>query len=307
MSDQDLLKLRDMRFLAAVAEAGSMAKAAVELGVTQSAVSQVIAGMEGELGVILFDRHQRGVTPTLYGETLIRRGRAALDEIRTGLQEISVLKHEGTGLIRIGCPETLAASVLPLALATFTKKHPAVIVEVETFSGVEAAAKLLDRSIDLVLARDGPGLDELSASADFHVARLFEDRLRIVVGVASPWAKLKKIQLKHLVDAPWIVLPNGWGEGVLPAAFVAAGLPAPHVVLKTFSIHLRLHLLATGQYVTALPQSVFRLHAKMFGLKDLPIDLPAMPYGVALVTLRDRTLTRTAEQFIQSTASLYAP
>ena len=305
MDIKDHLKLRDMRFLAALAEAGSMAKAAAELGVTQSAVSQVIAGMEAVLGVQLFDRSQRGVTPTIYGEALIRRGRAALDEVRTGLQEVAVLKSEGTGLIRIGCPETLAASVLPLAIETFAKTYPAVTVEVETFTGAEAAGKLLDRSIDLVLARDGPGLEALSGSADFSVLRLFEDKLGIVVGASSRWAKIRKLKLEDLDGAPWIVLPYGWGEGVLPAAFAAKGLPAPHIALKTFSIHLRLHLLATGQYVTALPRSVFRLHADRFGLKELAIDLPPIPYGVALVTLKDRTQTRTVEQFIKSTASLF--
>ncbi len=282
-----------------------MAKAAIELGVTQSAISQVIARLEADLGVQLFDRSQRGVTPTVYGEALIRRGRAALDEVRTGLQEIAFLKSEGMGLIRIGCPETLAASVLPLAIETFTKRFPAVTIEVETFTGAEAADKLSDRSIDLVLARDGPGLAVLSASSDFQVTRLFEDKLRIVVGAHSRWAMLAEPRLNDLADAPWIILPYGWGEGVLPDAFAAEGLPAPHAVLKTFSIHLRLHLVATGQYVTALPHSVFRLHGERFDLKELPIELPALPYGVALVTLKNRTLTRSVDQFIQSTNEIF--
>ena len=300
------LKLRDIRFVVAVAEVGSMAKAAGELGVTQSAVSQVIAGLEADLGVQLFDRSRRGVTPTVYGEALIRRGLAALDEIRTGLEEIDFLKNDGRGVIRIGCPETLAASVLPLALETFSKQLPAVTVEVETFTGAEAADKLLDRSIDLVLARDGPGLNALLNASDFQVTRLFEDKLKIVVGNTSRWAKIRHVSLEDLADAPWIVLPYGWGEGVLPEAFAAKGLPAPHIALKTFSIHLRLHLLATGQYVTALPQSVFRLHADRFGLKELALALPPLPYGVALVTLKNRTLTRTVDQFIQSTTTIFA-
>jgi len=300
------LKLRDIRFVAAVAEAGSMARAAGELGVTQSAVSQVIAGLEADLGVQLFDRGRRGVTPTVYGEALIRRGHAALDEIRTCLQEIDFLKNDGRGVIRIGCPETLAASVLPLALETFSKQFPGVTVEVETFTGAEAADKLLDRSIDLVLARDGPGLDALLNASDFQVTRLFEDKLKIVVGHTSRWAKIRHVRLEDLADAPWIVLPYGWGEGVLPEAFAEKGLPAPHIALKTFSIHLRLHLLATGQYVTALPQSVFRLHADRFGLKELAVSLPPLPYGVALVTLKNRTLTRTVDQFIQSTTAIFA-
>src|SRR4051812_5624324 len=97
------LRLRDLSFIFAVAEHGGMAKAATALGVTQSAVSQVIAGLEADLGVRLFDRSRRGVELTIYGEALIRRGKAAVDELRSGFQEIDFLKHEGAGQIRIGC------------------------------------------------------------------------------------------------------------------------------------------------------------------------------------------------------------
>ena len=266
-----------------------MAKAAAELGVTQSAVSQIMAGMEADLGVRLFDRSRRGVVLTIYGEALIRRGKAAFDELRSGLQEIHFLKNEGAGQIRIGCPETLAASVLPVAMKSFTRKWPGVALEVDTFPGASSAAKLLDRSIDLVLARDGPSLETLAHSDDFKVTRLFEDRL-CVVGAQSPWAQLANVKLDDLADAPSIMLPYGWGEDVIPNAFASRGLAPPHIALKTYSIHLRLHLLLTGRFVSALPKSVLRLQGERFDLKVLPIELPKSPYGVAIVTLREIAL-----------------
>ncbi len=299
------LRLRDLRFVFAVAEAGSMAKAAAELGVTQSAVSQIIAGLEADLGVRLFDRSRRGVVLTIYGEALIRRGKAAFDELRSGLQEIHFLKNEGAGQIRIGCPETLAASVLPVAIASFTKRWPSVALEVDTFPGASSGVKLLDRSIDLVLARDGPSLEALAQSDDFKVTRLFEDRLCVVVGAQSPWAQLDHVTLDDLADAPWIMLPYGWGEDVIPNAFASRGLPPPHIALKTYSIHLRLHLLLTGRFVSALPESVLRLQGERFDLKVLPIELPKSPYGVAIVTLKNRTLIRVVEAFIASTVAQF--
>ena len=301
------LRLRDLRLVFAVAECGSMGKAAARLAVTQSAVSQMIADLEHELGVRLFDRSRRGVAPTIYGQVLIRRGRAAFDELRHGLQEIDYLRNEGTGEIRIGCPETLAASVLPDAIDNFSRRWPGVLLEVETFTGAAAAAKLRDRSIDLVFARDGPGLDALAGSDDFAITKLFEDRLRVVVGAASPWARLRRADLADVAGAPWIVLPYGWGRDVIPQAFALRGLAPPRVALKTFSIHLRLHLLVTGRFVSALPASVLRLHRDRFALKELPIELPRSPYGVAIVTLRNRTLSPVVEHFIRATAAQYAP
>lgn len=299
------LRLRDLNVVFTVAQCGSMAKAAESLRVTQSAVSQMIADVEQELGVRLFDRSRRGVEATIYGQALIRRGKAAFDELRLGIQEIDYLKNEGVGEIRIGCPETLAASVLPSAIDIFSSQWPGVLLEVETFAGDAGAAKLRDRSIDLVLARDGPGLKGLAASDDFNITTLFEDRLSIVVGADSPWASLRQIDLSNLKDAPWIVLPYGWGEDVLPAAFAARGLPPPRIVLKTSSIHLRLHLLATGRFVSALPASVLALHQERFNLKELRIVLPKTPYAVAIVTLKHRTLSPVVDHFIRSTAAQF--
>jgi DNA-binding transcriptional LysR family regulator len=299
------LRLRDLHLVFAVSECGSMAKAGAKLGVTQSAVSQMVAELEEELGVRLFDRSRRGVEPTIYGQVLIRRGKAAFDELRHGLQEIDYLRNEGTGEIRIGCPETLAASVLPTAIETFSRRWPGVLLEVETFTGAAAATKLRDRSIDLVFARDGPGLEALAGSDDFVIMKLFDDRLSVVVGANSRWAELPHADLADVADAPWIVLPYGWGKDVIPNAFRLRGLPPPRIALKTFSIHLRLHLLVTGEFVTALPASVLRLYRERFDLKELPIALPASPYGVAIVTLKNRTLSPVVEHFIRSTAAQF--
>ncbi len=297
------LQLRDLHVVFAVAEHGSMAKAAESLRVTQSAVSQMIAGVEQELGVRLFDRSRRGVEATVYGQALIRRGKAAFDELRQGIQEIEYLKSPHTGEIRIGCPETLAASVLPVAIDMFSSRWPGVLFDVEIFAGDAMAAKLRDRSVDLALIRDGPGLRSLAESEDFKITKLFEDRLSVVVGLNSPWARLRQVDLCDLADAPWIILPYGWGVDLIPRAFGMRGLPPPRTALKSFSIHLRLHLLSTGRFVSALPDSVLRVHQQRFSLKALRIELPRFPYGVAIVTLKNRSLNPIVDHFIRLTAS----
>jgi DNA-binding transcriptional LysR family regulator len=68
------LKLRDLQVFFAVVHCGSMAKAASELGLTQPAVSDIVAGLEQMFSVRLFDRNPRGVAPTIYGHALLKRG-----------------------------------------------------------------------------------------------------------------------------------------------------------------------------------------------------------------------------------------
>src|SRR5579872_1660321 len=85
------LKLRDLHMLLAVVRAGSMAKAAGQLSVTQPAISQAIGDLEATLGVRLLDRGPRGVTPTLFGNALLKRGAEALDALKQGVRDIEFL------------------------------------------------------------------------------------------------------------------------------------------------------------------------------------------------------------------------
>src|SRR5262249_55429612 len=97
------LRLRDLHVLFTVAEQRSMAKAAGELGISQPAVSDVIADLEHSLGVRLFDRSPQGVEPTLYGQALLKRSVAAFDELKQGVRDIQSLADPTTGEVRIAC------------------------------------------------------------------------------------------------------------------------------------------------------------------------------------------------------------
>src|SRR5262249_54187204 len=86
---------------------------------------------------------------------------------------------------------------------------------------------------------------------------------------------------------------------VLQEAFRARGLVMPKAFLTTFSIHFRANLLATGPFLSALPGSHIRLNAERFSLKVLPVDLPRRPWPVAIITLKNRTLSPVVGRFIE--------
>ena len=156
------MRLRDLHVFATTVRLGSMAKAARELGVSQPAVSEVIAELEQLLGVRLLDRTPRGVEPTVYGSALLRRSIAAFDELRQGIRDIEFLSDPTAGELRIGCPESIAAGYLQPVVARFAKTHPRVVLDVDTVNTQSFSPKLRERSLDLVLARGGWPLDEPS-------------------------------------------------------------------------------------------------------------------------------------------------
>ena len=78
----------------------------------------------------------------------------------------------------------------------------------------------------------------------------------------------------------------------------------PKVCLKTLSVHLRANLLASGQFITAFPNSVLDLYARRFELKVLPVDLPIDPWPVVALTLKHRTLSPVVTAFIDCVRSV---
>ena len=158
---------------------------------------------------------------------------------------------------------------------------------------------LLDRGLDLVVARGGQRLAEDNVIDQLKVEVLFDDELVVVTGKQNKWARRRKIDLAELMDDRWILsAPGTWNHVVTVEAFRAQGLPLPNISLKTLSIHLRTDLLANGPYITVMPHSVLLRHRDRFSLKVLPIELPVRPWPVTIVTLKNRTLSPVVERFI---------
>jgi DNA-binding transcriptional LysR family regulator len=274
-----------------------MAKAAAHLAMSQPAVSEAVASLEATLQVRLLDRGPRGIEPTIYGQALLKRGTVVFDELRQGIRDIEYLADPATGEIRIGCPESLAAGFVPVMIDQFSRRHPQV-----TFQVVDAniAAlefrELRERTVDLMLGR----ISKPFADDEINIHTLFDDRLFVVASTESRWARRRKIALAELVDEPWILAPpNNLVRVLFVEAFHAHGLQAPRAKVTSNSINVRMHLLASGRFLTFLAESLLRHNAKRWSLKALQVDLGIQQLPVAVATLRNRTLSPTVQLFIE--------
>src|SRR5258708_10239915 len=125
------LKLRDLHVFSTVVQRGSMAKAAQQLGVSQPAVSEVIADLEHALGVRLVDRSAQGVEPTIYGDALLRRSVTVFDELKQSIRDIEFLSDPTVGEVRVACMESLWFTLLPEAILRFSELYPRVDVHAD--------------------------------------------------------------------------------------------------------------------------------------------------------------------------------
>lgn len=291
------LRLRDLHVLFTVAQRGSMAKAALELGISQPAVSDVIANLERALGVRLFDRSTQGVEPTVFGQALLKRSVAAFDELKQGVRDIEFLSDPARGELRLGCGPATSAVFLQPIIRRFLRVYPHVVLHVtELPPPRRELLELRDRKFDLIFGHWVMSFPHDPLGNDLNVEILFNDPLVVVAGAHNPWARRRKIDLVELINEPWILsAPTSRNYLSVAEAFLACGLAMPKISLVTSSAQVRTQLLADEPYLSTCPKSLADRHS----LKVLPVDLPIAPWSIAIVTLKNRTLSPVVGRFIE--------
>jgi len=174
------MELDDLNVLSsflAVAEERSFTRAAKRVGVSRSALSHAVRGLEERLGVRLLSRTTRSVAPTDAGERVIGRLRPALADVSAVLDEIVGLRDRPAGRVRLVVSPLAASMVLAPKLAAFTRAHPDVVLDVTTTNEVR---------LDLVAGRFDAGihLGEF-IERDMIAVRVSEDQRAAIVGAPS--------------------------------------------------------------------------------------------------------------------------
>jgi len=194
---------------------------------------------------------------------------------------------------------SIAATILPAAMQRFAQKYPRVVLYLDELAILaEQLSGLRDRKYDFTVARLAKPLT--ATEDDLNVEVLFNDRMVLTTGTQNRWARRRKIDLADLVNEPWIMPPpDTWNYARLEEAFKARRLPMPKACIVTLSQQLRVQLIANGPYIVPFQNFSLQLLADHCPIKVLPVDLPSQEAPVALITLKNRTLTPVVERFIE--------
>ena len=298
------LKLRQLNALIAVAKCGSMAKAAESLAISQPVVSKAIAELEQVLGVRLFDRGPHGVEPTVHGRALLMRSHAIFDDLRTSVSELEFLSDPTAGELRIGCEENLATGLLPALIEQVTRRYPRIVFEVALGDPPTLQQRdLLGRKVELAIMRTAT--ENLGEGLEGTV--LYHDRLWIVAGMHSRWAKRRKVSLADLVDERWCLPPAEHPVGSLVAdTFRRAGLMPPTASVTVGSAQCTSSLVAKGQHLGVLGSMFLHFCPPSLRLKVLPAGAIALS-PISVVTLKERTLSPVAQLFNEFAREVVRP
>ena len=288
------IKLRDLHVLLAIVQSGSITKAARQLAISQPVVSKVVADLEQVLGVRLLDRDRHGAEATIYGAALLRRGIAAFDELKQGVKEIEFLKGAACGELRLGASAPMVEGLLPVILNRLQLDHPLLTIDItQSNTGPALYRELRDRNIDLIVGRMNLPIDD-----DLSAEVLFDDPLLVVAGPTNPLLRGRKLELRQLMDEPWILPQASTARTVIEETFAACqlGLPRANVVSNSFALYEA--MLASGPLLAMWPASMLLLGIRRHFVRPLPVLLPDLPRPVGIVTLKRRMAGPLAQLFI---------
>jgi DNA-binding transcriptional LysR family regulator len=244
------LDLNDVVAFLAVARQRSFTRAAAQLGVSQSALSQTIRGLEARLGLRLLTRTTRSVSPTEAGERLLLAAGPRLDEIGAELNALSALREKPSGTIRITAHDHAVTAVLAPALQKLLPEYPDIKIEVVIDYGLtDIAAERFDAGI-----RSGEIVDK-----DMIAVRIGPDLRSAVVGTPEYFTRHPKPQMpQELTSHSCINLRLPTHGGLYAWEFEKAGR--------------ELHVRVAGQLVFNATAPMLNAALGGLGLAYLPAD-----------------------------------
>lgn len=290
------LKLRDLHTLQVVSNVGSMAKASLELGLSQPAISKAIAEMEQALGVPLLERSSTGVEITPYGSLLVDRVRVIFDEVRQGVEDIRLLADPAQGEVRIGTTEALTVLLADI-IDRLTGKYPRVTFHVSVSDTTTLMRELREREIDIVVTR----WNARNAADDVLADVFYDAPLTVLAHRRHPLVREKSLELAELRNARWTLSPPDSFLGrMVGDVFRRHNVDLPQSAVTSLSIYMRLTLLASGKFITMLPNSILKHPTDKTWLRELPVRINDASGRIAAITLKQRRARGTVELFRQA-------
>ncbi|GAB2812551.1 LysR family transcriptional regulator [Streptomyces sp. NPDC054796] len=256
--------------LVAVAEAGSITRAAERLGYTPPALSQQLAKLEREAGAALLVRHHRGTRLTAAGELLVARARRVLDELERARHELASLGGLSGGRLRVGTFMTAGTQLLPPVLSAFRRAHPdveLVVAEYEPPHGVAAVAR---GETDLALTHTyepGPVVDPPAGVA---LEPLMTEELVLVTAPGHALsAGAGRLPRAELAGQPLVSsAPDNANRRQVEAVLAGEGASVA-VRCETPGYVLVCALVSAGLGVAVVPEMVARVAVTPLGVRRL--------------------------------------
>ncbi len=282
------LKVRQMFLLVALDDTGNLNLAAAANHMSQPAASKMLKDIEELFGVALFERLPRGMRSTLYGSTLIRHVRMALDNLLQGQEALATLQAGLAGHAHIGSIVTPSMTLVPQAIVRAKAQSPRLTIGVTVSTSDDLVTQLKAGRLDFLVAR----VLERDDESRLHYEDLADETECAVARPGHPFVQRQDLSLPELSSASWILSPAGTIlRHRFEMMFRRADLPVPDDVVETTAMTVVLSLLQQGDHLHVMPTEVARAFVDAGTLALLPIELPCKMDSFGLIMRRDHLLS----------------
>ena len=273
------LTLKQLRYFIAAAQTGQISHAAMELNISQSAITTAVQALEAQLGVRLLDRSPQGVTPTIEGARFLNHARnisAAVDDAeRLPLGE----GRQVTGHLRLGTTYTVAGYFMSRHYARFRRAYPDIQLEMVELPRLAVEEGLANGSLDLAVML----VSNIANKAGLAHETLLRSQRRLWLPTDHPLLSAERITLADVATQPYIILTVDEAKETASRYWAKAGL-TPKVIFSTSSVEAVRSMVASGTGVTILSDMVYRpwsLEGQRIELRSVSEPIPSMDVGIA--------------------------
>ncbi|MBY3368239.1 LysR family transcriptional regulator [Rhizobium laguerreae] len=292
--------LRQVQYFVAVAEQGSVTRAAQNLSISQSSVTEALKELETDLGVELFERHPRGLAITHNGHQFLRHATKILASVSDARTSFSGQQSALSGTLNIGVTSLVAGYVLSDLLARYRRACPGIEVSAIEDNGGYLEHLLVGGELDVAVMVISNLRDRMALQAEI----LETSPYRLWLPMGHPLVSADIISVADIAREPLIMLTVDEIEENTGKLLSALGA-RPHVAFRTRSVEAVRSLVATGAGVALLPDLVYRpwsLEGDRIESRDVSGSLPVVQVG--MVWRKGSSLPQAARDFVGIAESL---
>jgi DNA-binding transcriptional LysR family regulator len=293
------LDLRQLKYFMTIAQEGQITRAAKLLNMEQPPLSRQLKQMEQELGVRLFDRSRMRLKLTEAGELLREKAQSLLLQFDETMKEVKEIDQGVRGVLSIGSVVS-CISLLPKQIVSFREHYPQVTFKISEGDHFYLGEQLEKREIELVIAR--LPFEAQTHSQQYSILPLPSDPfVTVIPSTWTEYAGKQSLCMKELAAFPFLTLKTDKTTQMHEQVVSECKRHGfePNVVCECSSVAIIMSLIAEGIGATVFPKSVMSSFTTGV-VKMLEIEDADFQSAVGILWLKDRYLSKSAQQFIDS-------
>lgn len=293
----DRIRLRNLKFLLSLAQTRNLSHSAVLLNTTQPGLSKWLKDLEADIGLALFERHARGLSPTPHGEVLIEHARRINAQLDRAVVDMNVLLEGGGGRLAIGASGAAASEAGPRAVLAMAERLPEMRIDLLEGTMDRLLSLLAQGDLDIVIGRSVSNqFDESSINSEV----LYVEPVDLVARPGHPLFSLPKISWSDVQDYRWIVWPRRTPiRNALEAGLAAAGVPLPANYIESNSVIANVTLINNSDVIGTASHRATVMLVEMKLLRILPLRLDGGYGSVSMYWRNDELYPKSLEQALE--------